>query len=750
MSNAINQIKLAMSYNYNIFVCYLEDKTPVCLINDNSYNFNKINCKHNNGWVDGYKVFYFNETDDFMLISRKDLTATILDNYQSKVTICLKVNYLSPQTNDYSIIYSNNGYKVVKTETFQNKQSKDIALLANIKQTEYIRETKNLITNSQNNEELITNLNYIINNSINLDYIDNNEELIIPKDDMTITFTSTELQKNNENSNSTIINLGECENILKKFYNISKDSNLYILKIDKAQEGKNYPLIEYEVFYPLTDGKIELLNLSLCDGVDIELSIPITINGTIDKYNPKSDYYNDICSKVTSDNNTDIPLKDRRNEYINNNMSLCEENCELSDYDYTKKRAKCSCNTKTTLSLDTIQTESKNLLKNFIDIKKITNIEIVKCYKIVFKKNNIKNNYGFLIFILIFLLYFICLIVFYCKSKDNLFNEIIQIIKVKTKENRISKTKQITYIRKNNLKDSNKIKFDKSKIFESRQKNESNIIIMKNNKNNTNNKKNKNNNKNKNKNNKKFEEINKKIFGKEDVKNKNILEYTDSELNSFSYKEALKKDKRSYMQYYCSLLKKKLIILFSFYPNKDYNSQIIKSFLFFFFYASDITVNALFFTDDTMHKIYVDSGMFNLSYQLPQIIYSFIISYVINFIIEYLSLSEDAIISIKAKKIINLKQSKKIMNRIKIKFNFFFIVSFILLLAFCYYISCFCCIYQNTQIHLFKDSLMSFSISLIYPIIINLIPGIFRIPALRSKKGDKSCMYKFSQVIEFF
>ena len=142
--------------------------------------------------------------------------------------------------------------------------------------------------------------------------------------------------------------------------------------------------------------------------------------------------------------------------------------------------------------------------------------------------------------------------------------------------------------------------------------------------------------------------------------------------------------------------------------------------------------------------------MFNLSYQLPQIIYSFIISYVINFIIEYLSLSEDAIISIKAKKIINLKQSKKIINRIKIKFNFFFIVSFILLLAFCYYISCFCCIYQNTQIHLFKDSLMSFGISLIYPIIINLIPGIFRIPALRSKKGDKSCMYKFSQVIEFF
>ena len=221
-------------------------------------------------------------------------------------------------------------------------------------------------------------------------------------------------------------------------------------------------------------------------------------------------------------------------------------------------------------------------------------------------------------------------------------------------------------------------------------------------------------------------------------------------MNSLSYKEALKKDKRSYIQYYCSLLKKKQIILFSFYPNKDYNSQVIKFFLFFFFCTSDITVNALFFTDDTMHKIYVDSGSFDFSYQLPQILYSFLISIAINFIIEYLSLSEDAIISIKAKKFINLFISKKILKRLKIKFSFFFIISFILLLSFGYYISCFCCIYENTQMHLIKDSLMSFGISLIYPVFINLIPGIFRIPALRSKKGDKICMYKFSKFFEFF
>ena len=86
----------------------------------------------------------------------------------------------------------------------------------------------------------------------------------------------------------------------------------------------------------------------------------------------------------------------------------------------------------------------------------------------------------------------------------------------------------------------------------------------------------------------------------------------------------------------------------------------------------------------------------------------------------------------------------------KIKFVFFFIISFLLLLIFGYYISCFCCIYENTQIHLFKDSLMSFFISLIYPIFICLIPSIFRIAALSSKKGDKCCVYKFSKIIELF
>ena len=167
-----------------------------------------------------------------------------------------KYNFQCPKKVN-SIIYINGEYQVINFTNFENyNESIDISILENNKHSKYIDEAKNLVNNTDNKEELIKSLNEFIENGINLDYIDNNEELIILKDEMTIAFTSTSIQKINENSNSSTINLGKCEKELKNVYNISEESNLYMLKIDTKQIGKNYPKIEYEVFYPLENGKI--------------------------------------------------------------------------------------------------------------------------------------------------------------------------------------------------------------------------------------------------------------------------------------------------------------------------------------------------------------------------------------------------------------------------------------------------------------------------------------------------------------
>ena len=235
------------------------------------------------------------------------------------------------------------------------------------------------------------------------------------------------------------------------------------------------------------------------------------------------------------------------------------------------------------------------------------------------------------------------------------------------------------------------------------------------------------------------------------IKYKEILQYNGREYNTLRYEKALICDQRTLIQYYISLLRCEHLLIFSFYVNNtDYNSQIIKMFLFFFFFAVHLTVNTLFFNDKTMHKIYLDEGSFNFIYQLPQIICSNFISFIITSIVKYLSLTENNILRVKHEKNIKILEVKfkRLMKILKIKFLLFFIITFLFLMLLGYYNICFCGIYINTQIHLFKDCLISFGLSLLYPFGIYLIPSLLRIKALNAKNKDKRYLYKFSQIIQ--
>ena len=222
----------------------------------------------------------------------------------------------------------------------------------------------------------------------------------------------------------------------------------------------------------------------------------------------------------------------------------------------------------------------------------------------------------------------------------------------------------------------------------------------------------------------------------------------DQELNSLIYKLAIKYDKRTYFQYYWSLLKKKQLILFTFLPSNDYNLLTLKISLFLLSFSLYFTINAFFFTDETMNKIYKDCGNYNIIYQIPQILYSSIISTVINMILKNLSLSEKNILKLKQEKDFKnaKKSSKHIRKCLNIKSIIFLIISLFLLLFFWYFISCFCAVYINTQMILIKDTIFSFVLSMIYPFGLNLFPGIFRIPALRAKRKDRKCLYNFSSI----
>ena len=94
--------------------------------------------------------------------------------------------------------------------------------------------------------------------------------------------------------------------------------------------------------------------------------------------------------------------------------------------------------------------------------------------------------------------------------------------------------------------------------------------------------------------------------------------YNDVEINSLDFSEAKAKDKRSFCQFYLSLLRTQHILFFSFFQFQDYNSQAIKIYLFFLTFAINYLVSAMFYSESTMHKLYVDKGSFDFTYQLPK------------------------------------------------------------------------------------------------------------------------------------
>ena len=373
------------------------------------------------------------------------------------------------------------------------------------------------------------------------------------------------------------------------------------------------------------------------------------------------------------------------------------------------------------------------LIKNQnIKKKSLTNLKILKCIKIIFSKKNLITNIGSYIIIFIILLYIISSILFYLKGYDFLYNQIIDILNNNKTDYEfglsIKKESTKEGLDKNldNIFDLvSSSKQSKDTTNKNLYKIQSNLDFSKLN-------------------------INNEIKNKNKIiKNEKKIDYIDYEINNFSYEEAKEIDKRTYCEYYISLLKTNHILLFLFNSKKDYNSKIVKICILFFSFTIYMVINCLFFNDSLMHKIYEDKGSFDLVYNIPYILYSAIISTIIILIIKRLFLSHNNILEVKQEK---NKYKIKVMSIISlknliIKNIIFFGAGIFFLLLFWLYLSCFCFVYKNTQIYLLKNTLISFLISIIYSFIIYLIPGILRICAL---KGPGKFLYNISQIFQLF
>ena len=588
------------------------------------------------------------------------------------------------------------------------------------------------------------------------------------------------------------LDLGQCGEKLRAKYR--NDSNftepLIILKYGLISDVPSEKYLQYEVYDPDTFKK---LNLSICENSDVHLYINVPLSDELtnilkniidqgyDPFDINDKFYREICTPYDSENGTDVLLDSREEYYYSSLKNLtCPENCHTSSYDLDSKYLKCECEVNDNdITLNLKHITGENIGNSFYSTLKNSNWKVMICYNLVFNLKVFAHNYGSIIALIFFIIYLGFIVFLLFKGIQPLQVIISKIMFQENKpdkdvdkknnntasENSLSKgkkkRKKVTYKnppKKDNSRKGNKkvnfakdsdntkiVSFNEAKSFKSEK-------LM------TNPGKTKND-KFKNKFQKEFTYTEVAQLKKKKEKQKEekvdeeiILNLDDFQLNNLEYNDAVKYDKRPFLNIYWSVLMREHVLLFTFFAWNDYNLFYIKIERFLLLICTQMAMNGLFFTDESMHKANNTEG-YNFVQQLPKIIFSLIATHVIEVILCFFSMTDTTIYKIK--ELAKIKQNEEAIFKeikcMKRKIIGFYVFTFLLFLFYWYFISAFCAVYQNTQKTFLLDSLFSILIGYIDPFFIYCFTTLLRYLSLaKCANNNLDFLYKTSDLIPIF
>jgi len=214
----------------------------------------------------------------------------------------------------------------------------------------------------------------------------------------------------------TAIDLGDCEEKLRKYHDIKGNASLIIYKFFKNSEKAIDKEMQFEVYDPY---KYIKLNLSICQSINFYVPCEISQDPNIyqniidqgyDPFDKGDKFYREICTQYDSENGTDV-LLDAREEYYYSpivNETSCQGNCHYSSYSLDSKYLICECevNTDGIVTLDVKHFDEKNVANSFYSSLKLSNYKVVICYNLVFNFKVFCQNYGSIISAVFLGLYF--------------------------------------------------------------------------------------------------------------------------------------------------------------------------------------------------------------------------------------------------------------------------------------------------------------------------------------------------------
>jgi hypothetical protein len=454
--------------------CY-DDSCSLCLT-----NYTCITCKYNYTFNNNKKTCFSNPYAPTTILTTIPTTipTTIFTTIPTTIptTIFTTIptnNQQNTETNNHEKIPNlipttipNNPPKIIPTTHFPNSEEC----------------TENQILEGKCNGKMTNEqINQIYNNLKQKISPDVNE--IIETENVKFQLSTFEEQKNSNNPNISSIDLGECEERLKKQEGLTEKNHLIVLKTDIKNEDLSSTYVQYEIYNPVT---LNIISLDICSDIPISVNVPINLNeNTKSIYDSLSksgynlfdlndSFYNDICSTYTTEDGTDLTLADRKNIIYDNNanVSLCQDGCNFQSYNLTTKKAKCDCSVQkeeTITDVSKLKFDKNELIGSFFTTLKNSNFLVLKCYKLALSYIGQINNIESYIMTSITFVFIVLMFIYIINGNTKLTYFIEIILKQKLNSNSSEKTKSDKT--KNNKQDQSKKNKKNSNIYNKNKKN---------------------------------------------------------------------------------------------------------------------------------------------------------------------------------------------------------------------------------------------------------------------------------------
>jgi hypothetical protein len=213
-----------------------------------------------------------------------------------------------------------------------------------------------------------------------------------------------------------------------------------------------------------------------------------------------------------------------------------------------------------------------------------------------------------------------------------------------------------------------------------------------------------------------------------------LIDRTDDEVekrefNNMPFRQALRIDKRSFLEIFLSVLINKIELLTLFFFRNPYSSLSLSISIYLFELLLDLTMNCILYTDEVVSEKYHNNGeltMFtSLSLSLMSNIISSIIVYIMTKLTNYCEIIESIIKNVKIRKYY-FENIIRLIKYMKLRLGIFYFLQLNFLLLMIYYLFIFCAIYHKSQGSIMINYMIGASTSLVISIGLTIIITSFR------------------------